>query len=596
MHIGIIKYKTKIIYLDLKDQELHSYYYHDGQKYNLSIYTVYLLFKNLFDHTKEKLLEQNGKYSIYINEETGYKHYYQNNKEDISKFFMSNGQIGLIYKNTYFEQDGELIPNSFLLKLFLNRQTQTRFITLELALTIIFLGIGPAAQQFIEHQKARFEITKLTSASQENPQELYYDFTSLSNTILSTNKLPEDITKSIYNEELLTALCNTPMTEDRILSLQEKITGIEILPFPEKEKEENEQRKKQNLNQIAGFYNAISPNIIYIDSFATDTIIHEFIHLLQDNNEYYYIREASAEIIKSEFYSLNINAYKEETIRIKILMEIIGSDPIWQINFNGNDTDLNNILSNNLSQEDYQTILEILTTAPSDNTKEQREEINSTLDKILSNLYYNMYHSPIEENEIIQTIYKCLTPSDYISIKNYRHYFQDQENTAKRPDFLYTEYMTFQQAEAKGLGEGYAMKFVKEEISQEEFFEKQKNKENVDIEYKPLNDSKITRSYDNENYETIWITNDGQKYTTQEALDNNYIRIVYLHCYNQEVDYRTVSNAESYKFISKPSEYDYVKASDTKEIDGKRYYMVECSKKIYMNEDKIQLNDSSKSK
>ena len=103
MHIGIIKYKTKIIYLDLKDQELHSYYYHDGQKYNNSIYTVYLLFKNLFDHSKEKLLEQNGKYSIYINEETGYKHYYQNNKEDISKFFMSNGQIGLIYKNTYFE-------------------------------------------------------------------------------------------------------------------------------------------------------------------------------------------------------------------------------------------------------------------------------------------------------------------------------------------------------------------------------------------------------------------------------------------------------------------------------------------------------------
>lgn len=32
MHIGIIRYKNKIIYVDLKDNKIYGYYYHNNRK------------------------------------------------------------------------------------------------------------------------------------------------------------------------------------------------------------------------------------------------------------------------------------------------------------------------------------------------------------------------------------------------------------------------------------------------------------------------------------------------------------------------------------------------------------------------------------
>ena len=32
MHIGIIQYKNKIIYVDLKDNKIYGYYYHNNRK------------------------------------------------------------------------------------------------------------------------------------------------------------------------------------------------------------------------------------------------------------------------------------------------------------------------------------------------------------------------------------------------------------------------------------------------------------------------------------------------------------------------------------------------------------------------------------
>ena len=87
-HIGIINYKNKIIYVDLKDNDLLCYYYHNNKKRNISITTVLELFKSLFDKSKEEFIKQDGNYSIFVNKETGYKHFYKDGKEDILKFFL----------------------------------------------------------------------------------------------------------------------------------------------------------------------------------------------------------------------------------------------------------------------------------------------------------------------------------------------------------------------------------------------------------------------------------------------------------------------------------------------------------------------------
>lgn len=99
MHIGIIQYKNKIIYVDLKDNRIYGYYYHNKKKHIISLNTIAILVNSLFDKSKEKFLKQQGEYTVFINKETAYKHFYQDGKEDLLKFFLENGQNGIMYED-----------------------------------------------------------------------------------------------------------------------------------------------------------------------------------------------------------------------------------------------------------------------------------------------------------------------------------------------------------------------------------------------------------------------------------------------------------------------------------------------------------------
>ena len=91
MHVGIIRYKSKIIYIDLKDNEIQGYYYHNKKRHNISLKTIAVLLNSFFDKRKEEFLKQDGQYKIYLNKDTGYKHFYRDGKEDILKILTTNG-------------------------------------------------------------------------------------------------------------------------------------------------------------------------------------------------------------------------------------------------------------------------------------------------------------------------------------------------------------------------------------------------------------------------------------------------------------------------------------------------------------------------
>ena len=212
-HIGIINYKNKIIYVDLKDNNLICYYYHNNEKRNIGINTVLELFKSIFDKTKEEFLEQDGEYNVFLNQETGYKHFYKDGKEDILKFFLTNGTNGTLYK-------GSDIKDKYLkVKQFVNKKANIGILlSLVLATAISSSAITNLVNQEEEVQE---EIEELDVASLETEYNKYYDFDSLANAIKSpanVGNLSKDI---LYNEELIRDICNTPMSEDRIKSLEE---------------------------------------------------------------------------------------------------------------------------------------------------------------------------------------------------------------------------------------------------------------------------------------------------------------------------------------------------------------------------------------
>lgn len=598
-HIGIINYKNKIIYVDLKDEDLLCYYYHKKEKHNISINAILEILKSIFDKSKEEFLEQDGNYSVFINKETGYKHFYKDGKEDILKFFLTNGTDGLLYK------ESDINDKYLKVRKFVNKKTNIVIVlSLILATAISSSAIKDSVNQDKEVQK---EIEELDSASLETEYNEYYDFESLSNAIKSPANVGELRKDILYNEEFIRDICNTPMSEDVIKSLEEKVTDIEIVPFTEEDDLENLAKIQQGLVPAIGYYKALEPNIIHVKDYADySTIYHEFAHLLQANSEYSYIQEACAEIIAYEYYGCEISSYIEEVKRMQVLMEIIGSEAIWNINFSGDDSKFDDIILENIPIEEYGELYSILITPVNILTEQNREKLNASFDTILSDLYSNIYHEPIEDNEIIQNIYKVGYDKNLrTNMKNQRHYFNDIDYSFDIADFVYSEYMTFQEAEEKGLIEVDLEVHKHVDITEEAYKERLENNEDAYSRYEPLEG--VKNKFNPETNESKWIEEaDGKEYTTEEALEQGLIIKRYYYIDKQVIDYRDIDldaemkagniSGAQWRIIPLTDKYDNITKTDSQEIDDKNYYMVECSNNIYISNDKTKTAETSKSK
>ena len=544
-------------------------------------------------------LKQDGNYSIFINKETGYKHFYKDGKEDVLNFFITNGKDGLLYKKNNFKDKYSKI------KQFINKKENAKFILNVIILSVLSSTASSALVSYkmtSHYEQSQKEIEELNAAILETEANQYYNFDVLSYDIKHPLNSGGFIEEILYDEEFIKDICNTPMTEDRIMSLKEKTTDIEIVYFTEEDELENIKRVEQGLGPLLGYYSYLEPKIIHVkEPSQSDTIYHEFIHLLQDDNEYTYIREACAEIISNEYFGCEISSYKEEVKRVQILMEIIGSEAVWNLNFSGEVSKFDKVLLDNLSIEEFGELYSVLITETSSLTEEEIIEVNDKFDRILSDLYFNIYDESIKENEVIQNIYKGYDSTIGIGLKNNRHYFQDVENRMERPDFVYTEQMTFQDAEKKGLIDVDFKVNKHVELTEEEYKERLSYNQDAYVSYIKEDGVCIIRNSDN----TIDVTKEGddRKYTEKEALEQGIIRVdYYYYIADQTVDYKTVDIKEdnivgtSISITPLTDKYDNISIIDSKEIDGKDYYMVECINNIYCSDEKSKVDETLKSR
>lgn len=227
-----------------------------------------------------------------------------------------------------------------------------------------------------------------------------YSTSDLHTLIDSSNGLNTEEKDFIYNKYLLEDVLEVINKDDYLKYLyQTYFNDIKIISFNADEYE----------NQYAvGYYNTIEPNVIHVrdyeelDDFNKDTISHEFIHLCQETTGYNLIIEASAEIISNEYYNTPLSSYYDQVKLLKVLMEIIGSKPIWIYNFSGDFSLIEERVKPFLSEEDYIEFLSDLT------FKSNEEENNikkfNSLRIILSKLYKAIYNKDIENDNIINLI------------------------------------------------------------------------------------------------------------------------------------------------------------------------------------------------
>ena len=520
MHIGLLKIKDKTIYID-NQNKLISYYYKDGKKQIISNNFVISVLKDLVTCHKKKFLYKK-EYEVYLDEQTGYKHFYKDGKENYTKFFYENGYNAILYKEN---------SNKFNIKNF-----TVNGIKICISITL-FLAIFNIANNTLNNPN---EITNTKIEYTQN-KEITIDSSKFKDYILSSENLTKEDQQLLINEIFFEDLSKTKITEDRVSSIDEKMTNITI----------NVDEQNKPTDNTLGWYNDLFPNIINVaDGNDNDTKIHEFIHLVQEYSEYSYIKEACADLISSEYYNVENLEYSEAVSRIQFLMELIGPEPIWNLNFSGNTEEFESKIYEILPEEEAKIFLDLLKDSPANLTIEESKQQNDEIDSYL----YKIYNILTNENNELNELQKetGLTFDRYYS--NHTYFADSPDNDYS---FCFSKIMPLEEVKQKNIVQtSVAQKtyITKEEASKLEIEGKK-----TFLEYAVLNNNYQVLSILEENGEIVdyvFNMNKSEQYSISEAESLGLIQCKYWY---YEYISATNENIGEYPLIITPNpQYDYL--------------------------------------
>ena len=520
MHIGLLKIKDKTIYID-NQNKLISYYYKDGKKQIISNNFVISVLKDLVTCHKKKFLYKK-EYEVYLDEQTGYKHFYKDGKENYTKFFYENGYNAILYKEN---------SNKFNIKNF-----AVNGIKICISITL-FLAIFNIANNTLNKPN---EIINTKIEYTQN-KEITIDSSKFKDYILSSENLTKEDQQLLINEIFFEDLSKTKINEDRVSSIDEKMTNITI----------NVDEKNKPSDNVLGWYIDLFPNIINVaDGNDNDTKIHEFIHLVQEYSEYSYIKEACADLISSEYYNVESLEYSEAVSKIQFLMELIGPEPIWNLNFSGNTEEFESKIYEILPEEEAKIFLDLLKDSPANLTIEESKQQNDEIDSYL----YKIYNILTNENNELNELQKetGLTFDRYYS--NHTYFADSPDNDYS---FCFSKIMPLEEVKQKNIVQtSVAQKtyITKEEASKLEIEGKK-----TFLEYAVLNNNYQVLSILEENGEIVdyvFNMNKSEQYSISEAESLGLIQCKYWY---YEYISATNENIGEYPLIITPNpQYDYL--------------------------------------
>ena len=347
----------------------------------------------------------------------------------------------------------------------------------------------------------------------EKSNEIKLTSSDLKQYIINSKNLSNQDKKLLINEKFFEDLTETQVTEDRYSSLDEKMTDITITVGIDDKNNEN----------LLGWYSDLYPNIIHLaNEEDNNTKIHEFIHLLQSFNEYSYIKEASASLISSEYYNVPNITYTEAVSRLQFLMELIGEETIWNLNFSGTTTDFENKIYDILPKEDANELLKLFRENPAYLSEENQKTLNNKIDKYLYQIYNILTN---RETELSYLYNETKIIFDTYNID--KNYFNNKNN-----DFSlrFSKIITLEEALEKNI--------VKISIAQKKYIEKSEvdnlKKQDIPIftEYNILDNkyeiiSQLNEASKLEDY--VYNTSTGENYDIQTAQKLGLIECKYWY-------------------------------------------------------------------
>lgn len=487
------------------------------------------LFKNVFE-SKLTFKEKENDYDVYI-DEAGNKRYYKDGKEDYFKLFINNGKPTIVYDD--IEQKVQEAKDKFeFVRVVINKGIViTEFVgSVFLASVIIDSAITKTRySNVIEWGAHKIDNLKgELTAGEMNSYITKTDDKNLDNN--DRNYLAND---NLFNDVLDYA------DPSRYYILRKKMKDINVRYFDESDEEKNERG-------VVGYYSLERINTLNLKNDSEEVfdyaIGHEFIHLLQDDNNYYYIREACAEIMQYEYYNQDITAYVDQVLRVYKLMEIIGPTPVIECNFKGDTSTFENTIISNLGEEDGNRLLELFKNSPCYN-QDTIDDVNKEIDELLSKMYTNVYGSDINDDSLFKYL-----DVDHIKFKAYdRIYFNKNHELYNTPlEVCYTEREII---DADKLANGDYLFYCeyRDEIDEETYKElKDKRYDIVRAVYECIDGYEYSMKDHN------FVSEDGKEvYNEQEAKERNiYTNAEYYH-----ISYEKYDTYQSLK--DSASEYNY---------------------------------------
>lgn len=359
-----------------------------------------------------EILDEGG-YSVFYNPVTKFKHYVKNGKEDMEMFFLNNGVDAIMTEENGNKKNGK---GSAFVK----------------ALQVVQAGLLVFSMfNVLHHNKGVLE--DIIDIYEYNNSDLY---SIIDDNVFSGNMLSSDAAIGL--------ICNSSYlsVEDKNL-LSNKDLLNDILPYYEDCFMEADIKMRLNRIRVEyygeddshyddaeGYYNIIDSSVLKLhekyQNVAEDDIdrrsvlAHEFIHMLQaDILDYKYLRESSAELMSVEYFDFDgPDSYVNGVTTLKLLIDIIGPEPILKTVFAGDDDELKEILKNNLNDADYKKLKSYLNMSPSD-TFDNESEIRN----LLCTLYKNIYGQDISDD--LNIFYDIF----YKDSENYLNYLSGGEDT-----------------------------------------------------------------------------------------------------------------------------------------------------------------------
>lgn len=393
MLVGIIKNLDKTYeYLFEKDNDLVSLHVsaYGFSKSNASyINSIFSKFK--LNNDCEYLTKFRG-YDVYYNHLTGFKHFLLNEKEDYKMFFKHNGKDAILYK-----KDDEF--DSFFKLFVIAGLTISLTITGFALISKTNINVNTNLSAYTSHN-----ISDVIDMKNYEP----IDYNDAIDYINSSN-FPDELKQAVANEELLKLVFSYYKGTALEYTARLKFENLRIEYFgPE----------IPNYDSMGGYYESFRPNVINArDVYSPDKThdsFHEFIHLLQaEGTNYYYLNEGVAELMSSEALGVEPHAYFSVVNNLKLLINIVGPEVIYELSFGGDDNRLNEILNTYLSTKDVLTLKHCFATTGLQAGDVM--EVHKEIETILYKLYKNMYGHDITENKDIMS---CITNYDaYFGMK-----------------------------------------------------------------------------------------------------------------------------------------------------------------------------------